>query len=401
MQQPFFSIVIPTRGRPKFLRDAVVSALRQNFDNFEVLVSDNYNDIQTQALLDEFKKDRRLRCIRTDGLLNMPKHWDFATQHAHGQYVLILTDRSVLKHGALKTIHGAISVSNSPVEVCSWRWSLYDDAAGSEYGDGAMHKDKRTIVYSSRRLAEEFAQGLGGYVYCLPRGLNSCYKNTLMQRIRHEFGSPFKPISPDYYSAFAILGTAQEVLYIDKSLFFFQGNADSNGGRGMTGIDTGYLEALGEYDIYTHVPIKLPLVKSSIFEDFLVAREVIGGNLKDVDCDWSVYFENCYYELLIKKEAGVLSVDEVSKLFTEWERALSTFDQEFQTATRERVAKLTASFIFPVHLQCIKAKTITSPSPVGDRSWTQKLKSVFWGKKNISNSETGKKRQSALEVAGF
>ena len=51
----------------------------------------------------------------------------------------------------------------------------------------------------------------------------------------------------------------------------------------MAGIDTGYLKALGKYDIYTQVPIKSPLVKNLIFEDFLVAREVIGGNLKGVN----------------------------------------------------------------------------------------------------------------------
>ena len=33
MPQPFFSIVIPTRGRPELFRDALVSALWQDFDD--------------------------------------------------------------------------------------------------------------------------------------------------------------------------------------------------------------------------------------------------------------------------------------------------------------------------------------------------------------------------------
>ena len=239
MPQPFFSIVVPTRGRPKYLRDAVVSALKQDFEDFEVVVSDNFNDGQTQALLGEFVVDRRFRCVRTEQLLNMPEHWEFATQHACGRYILVLTDRSVLKQGALKAIHTAISASETPVEVCSWRWSLYNDTAGSEYGVATMFEDERTESFLSSRLAEEFAHGLGGYVYCLPRGLNSCYESAFMQRVRDKFGTPFKPISPDYYSAFVMLGTSQEILYIDKPLVVFQGNADSNGGRGMTGIDTG------------------------------------------------------------------------------------------------------------------------------------------------------------------
>ncbi len=391
MKQPFFSIIIPTRGRPKYLRDAIVSALKQDFEDLEVVVSDNYNDGQTKVVFDEFKEDRRLRCVRTDRLLNMPEHWEFATQHACGQYVLILTDRSVLKQGALKTIHDGISSFNSSVEVCSWRWSLYDDTAGSEYGVGSMFKDKDTINFPSRRLAEEFANGLGGYVYCLPRGLNSCYKSTLMQRIRDEFGTPFKPISPDYYSAFVIMGTAQEVLYIDKPLVVFQGNADSNGGRGMTGIDTGYLKDLGEYDIHTHVPIKSPLLKNTVFEDFFVAREVIGGNLKGVECDWSAYFETCYCELLIKKDAGILSSDVMDELFGEWKRALSTFDQPTQKATKERVEILIESFIFPLHLKCIQKNTIKSSYLIRVKSWIKKLISA----------PREEKWRSVLKIAGF
>jgi len=401
MTQPFFSIVIPTRGRPKLLRDALVSTLRQDFDDFEVVASDNYNDAQTQAVFDEFKEDRPLRCVRTDRLLNMPEHWDFATQHARGEYVLILTDRSVLKQGALKTIHEAISSTNGPAEVCSWRWSLYNDSAECEYGDGSIFNES-IVNFPSKKLAEEFANGLGSYVYCLPRGLNSCYKSTLMQRIRDEFGSPFRPISPDYYSAFAIMGIAHEVLFVNQSLFVSQGLKDSNGWRGMSGIDTGYIKSLGEYDIYNHVPIKSLLVKNLIFEDFLDAREVIGGNLKDVNCDWSAYFENCYRELLIKKGAGILSPDEIGELFDEWERALSTFDQATQNATKDRIEISNKSFSLQPAPKPNQECTFASSFLIRIKRW---IKKVIRTPQYIGNSPDfmpdEKRRQSVLEVAGF
>jgi len=391
------------------LRDALVSALKQDFEDFEVVVSDNYNDNQTQVVLDEFKEDRRLRCIRTNRLLNMPDHFDFATQHVSGQYVLILTDRSVLKQGALKAIHDAISSSDSPIDVCSWRWSLYNEREGYEYGDGSMFQGKKNInIFSSRKLADLFVNGFGWvkgeglYVYCLPRGINSCYKNTLMHRIRDKYGSPFKPLSPDYHSAFAILGTAQEVLYIDKSLVIFQGQADSQGGKSMSGINTGYIEALGEYDLYTHVPIKLPLVKSLIFEDFLVVREKIGGNLKDVHFDWSAYFENCYHELLTKKAAMVLSSDKIDELFAEWGRALSTFDQQTQNVTKEKVKKLIEYFKYPEHLKPIQVNTSKSSCSIRIKAWIKKIISVLQFRIHPSKIKTGEKRWlSVLRIAGF
>lgn len=404
--QPFFSIVIPTRGRPKYLRDALHSALNQDFADFEVVLSDNYNDEQTQAVLDEFRGIHHLRCIRTDRLLNMPDHWDFATQHARGQYVTILTDRSVLKKGALRTVHAKISSSDTEIEVCSWRWSLYDDVKGIEYADGFMLKDKDTETFPSKDLAQHFVEsgwvnGQGVYVYCIPRGLNSCYKSTLMRRIRDESGTPFRPLSPDYYSAFALLGTAREVLYFDQSLVIFQGQADSQGGRSMSGIDTGYLDSLGLDNIYAHVPIKLPLVKSLIFEDFLTACDVIGGNLKDVKFSWPGYFENCYHELLTKKAAGILDPDKLNELFAEWDRALAAFDQPTQNITKENVQNLAKSFKIPAHILPIKTE-ITIPNKIDLINWIKKmfllspLRDCVW----LANHNT-EKWQSVLKAAGF
>ena len=51
MAKPFFSIVIPTKNRPELLRDAIRSVLLQNFDDYELIVSDNFNDERTKKLL--------------------------------------------------------------------------------------------------------------------------------------------------------------------------------------------------------------------------------------------------------------------------------------------------------------------------------------------------------------
>ena len=347
MKPPFFSIVVPTRGRPELLRNALVSALRQDFEDFEVVVSDNFNDEKTQSALEEFGGHERLRCVRTDRLLNMPEHWDFATQHARGEYVLILTDRSVLKQGALTTIHEAIISARGPVEVCSWCWSLYEKSVGWEYAKFRLGNEQ-IVKFLSIDLAEKFCSGLGPYVFSLPRGLNSCYKRTLMKRLRAEFGSPFKPISPDYTLAFTILANVKEVLFINQPLFISQERKESNGIKYSRGIDTGYLRSLGDRDLCSMVPIKVPLLTNALMEDFLVVKEEIGGNLSDVECDWPDYFERCYKDLLVMESAGIRSSGEMAELFDEWKRALNGFDQKVGGETRLRVEKLKKNYRPPV-----------------------------------------------------
>jgi hypothetical protein len=41
---PRFSVVVPTRNRPQYLKDAVLSILEQSFPDFELIVSDNSGD---------------------------------------------------------------------------------------------------------------------------------------------------------------------------------------------------------------------------------------------------------------------------------------------------------------------------------------------------------------------
>ncbi len=56
--RPLFSIVIPTRDRPNLLKDAIQSALEQEFDDYEIIVSDNSTNSETQKLVSEFESKK-------------------------------------------------------------------------------------------------------------------------------------------------------------------------------------------------------------------------------------------------------------------------------------------------------------------------------------------------------
>ncbi len=283
MLNPFFSIVIPTRGRPRLLADAIASAVQQDFDDFEVIVSDNFNGPETRQTVEKFLQTSALRYFRTEKLLSMPDHWEFATQQAKGEYVLILTDRSVLRQGALRFIHDAISANDKRTELCAWRWTLYENSIkGDVLRDLALTKES-TVQLKSKAIAINFATGSKGYPYSLPRGLNSCYHKDLIYRVRQRWGSPFKPLTPDFFSAFVFLSCTEDVLFLDRPLFISQGLKDSNGGNAYRTSALAYLESLGITDWLLHTPIKAPLVENTIFQDFLAAKELCGGNLANIN----------------------------------------------------------------------------------------------------------------------
>jgi len=386
MSTPYFSILIPTRGRPDLLRDAVASAIFQDFDDFEVVVSDNCNDDRTQKVLDEFRAHRRLRCIRPERLLPMPEHWEFASQNAEGAYVMFLTDRSVLKRHALRTIHNTINASGRNVPVCSWRWSLYDDVARREYGDIPTRSGNAQML-TSQLVAEDFTLGANKYPYNLPRALNSCYRKDLVTSLQERHGTVFRPISPDFTSAFLLLANINELLYIDQALFISQGVGISNGGNAYAKTATAYIQSLGDRDWFPQVPIKLPLVENSIFQDYLSIQELSGGTLSKVDIKWPAYFEKCYRELIEKTGMGLLSAEEIEGLYAEWSKALAGFDHSVQDEVNRRLNGL----------RWVKLKARLKGSAIGPiaRRLKRKIDSVWHRGLQVKSG------QSVLEAAGF
>lgn len=340
MDTPYFSIVIPTRNRPKLFRETLQSALLQDFDDFEVVVSDNSSDADTSAVIGAFRDNPRLSVFRPDDNLSMPKHWEFATLKARGRYVLVLTDRSVLRRHALRTIHAAICSSKQDVQVCSWRWSLFDDSLNLEFADYPVAQAGEILSLASRSIVQSFTMGVARYLYELPRGLNSCYRRELADEIRSKHGALFQPISPDFTSAFLLLAHAENVLFIDTALFISQGLGISNGGNAFlsNSVLEAYMSTLGKFDYYAHVPIKKSLSESLIFEDFLSIQEKAAGNLQGIALDWSHYFATCHREIE-KRAKRYRATEEDQALMREWERALSTFDSVIQQEVKKKIGR--------------------------------------------------------------
>lgn len=385
MPRPFFTILIPTRARPDLLRDSLESALCQDFEDYEVIVSDNWNDDRTKNVLARYANSR-LRCIRPETLLPMPDHWEFVSRHANGTYVMFLTDRSVLKRGALRTIYGAITGSEKEVDVCSWSWSVFDDQTGREYGVKTKGPDA-LITLPSANLCADLFSGKGGYPYSLPRGLNSCYRFDLMQSLQRRYGTVFRPMTPDFTSAFMLLAHVNEVLFINQPLFISQGVSASNGGGALAKTASDYLKTLGDKDWFPQVPIKAALVENAIYQDYLSVRELAGGFLSHVDVDWAVYFEKCYIELIEKTAANLLSRTELGKLYAEWSEALAGFDHSTQTKVNQRLRDL-----FWMRQKAKIKRSVLGPSA---KRIKRKLDGFFYSGIKI------KGKQTILEAAGF
>ena len=108
---PFFSILIPTKNRPALTKDLINTILSQDFKDFELIVADNSTNSETQALLGDIT-DQRLINFRT-GDLNMADNWELGMDQCSGDYLLLFSDKMLLKVGALDYLADYIK-KNSP-----------------------------------------------------------------------------------------------------------------------------------------------------------------------------------------------------------------------------------------------------------------------------------------------
>ncbi|MDP1552539.1 MAG: glycosyltransferase family 2 protein [Methanobacteriaceae archaeon] len=95
------SIIIPTFNRSQLLSKAIESALDQDYENLEVVISDNNSDDNTQQVVDKYlKKDKnrgRLKYFINSKNLGMVGNWRKAlNEYIDGDFFLILSDDDYL-----------------------------------------------------------------------------------------------------------------------------------------------------------------------------------------------------------------------------------------------------------------------------------------------------------------
>lgn len=94
LPEPLVSVVIPTYNRPEYLKQAISSAVKQTYQNIEIIVSDNCSPENPQNLVESFA-DSRIKFWRHPENVGMLKNQMNAFKMAQGKYVASLHDDDI------------------------------------------------------------------------------------------------------------------------------------------------------------------------------------------------------------------------------------------------------------------------------------------------------------------
>ncbi|RYX86179.1 glycosyltransferase family 2 protein [bacterium] len=108
-----FSVLLPTRNRLNYLRYAVESVRRQEYEDWEIVISDNCSEDDIAGYVAELKEPR-IRYVRTQDFIPVTENWNNALENSEGDYVIMLGDDDGLVPGYFTAMKRLIDEYEAP-----------------------------------------------------------------------------------------------------------------------------------------------------------------------------------------------------------------------------------------------------------------------------------------------
>ncbi len=96
------SVIVPTYNSEKFIEDCLDSILMQDFDSFEVLVSDDKSTDSTREVLKKYGEVSNLKVFYQDVNLGITRNCNFLLEQSKGRYICFFAGDDVMLPGKLR-----------------------------------------------------------------------------------------------------------------------------------------------------------------------------------------------------------------------------------------------------------------------------------------------------------
>lgn len=142
---PLVSILIPVYNREYVIRRSIESALKQTYENIEIIVVDNASTDDTWRIIDEIAKDTsKLKVYRNKYNIGPVRNWQMCLSYAKGTYIKFLwSDDTIAPTFLEKTVfpmieNPSIGFSYSLTEIV--QPTTHQSVPVYEYGESGCYE---------------------------------------------------------------------------------------------------------------------------------------------------------------------------------------------------------------------------------------------------------------------
>ncbi|MDA9550099.1 glycosyltransferase [bacterium] len=124
--KPLVSIVIPTYNHAEFLRLAIQSIIEQTYDNWEIIIINNYSTDTTVELVEKFKEPRiRLINFNNNGVIATSRN--IGIKKSRGEWIAFLDSDDIWYPSKLEKCMSIIGDDKNVTAVCHGERWVYSD----------------------------------------------------------------------------------------------------------------------------------------------------------------------------------------------------------------------------------------------------------------------------------
>jgi glycosyltransferase involved in cell wall biosynthesis len=355
-----FSALLPTRNGGPFLENCIASILSQDFDGFELVISDNANTDATPEILARYRDHPRVRITRMEEPVSVTDNWNEALHAASGDYVIMMGDDDVLLPGYFKRMKEIVDTYDRPECILYNGYSFI--APGSIGGNKASYFKERHFSFGhdlqaegvmSREQRFSIVRDMFRFRVRIPLNMQT----TLVRRDKlPRFYPPF----PDHYALNSLLLSAHTWVFSPerylvvgvspKSFGHYFYSNKHKGGLAYLGIDPEFPGMLPGSDLENGMHMWL----NRLIENFGEAE------LNGVEVDRAAYVRRQVFFWYMQRRLGVLDARDLRahlKLLStgdwlrlgatmfdkpSWRRLLRLFRSSDGSAAEKQWAGLTA-----------------------------------------------------------
>jgi glycosyltransferase involved in cell wall biosynthesis len=297
-KEPFFSIILPTRNNANYLKGAIETVVNQDFDDYELIVSNNFSDDNTEEVALSFQSDK-IKYVKTDKTLYFDDSWNYALSHTSGKYILMIGDDDGVMKDGLKKLKKEIIEQNYPDLISQPIVRYYIDDNNVAFNQIGYREAK-----DSKNGFELSIKGVNIGIAVL----HIIFKKEILKN-NSLYSKPY----PDYTGMLKLLYWSDSIYY-SKIYVVIHGHTKKSAGGVFALKDIKKLRdiSLQQQGMKDNVPLQLYFFSNGYYASIRTALKEL--NL-DRDIDWFRYFSSYYSSLLSLKNYSDISYE--LKLFYE------------------------------------------------------------------------------------
>jgi glycosyltransferase involved in cell wall biosynthesis len=217
--KPLLSIAIATKNRVQYCIQAIETILNYKYDNFELIIQDNTDNIELEEYIKNNFSDSRLVYRYTPPPFSSIDNFNAVLELCKGKYVCLLGDDDGVTENLFKIVEWADK--NNVDSICPTEFVHYIWPNNTTNGKMVVPYSTHTVWENKPmdNLQDLIEDGVVQYMkFNLPKLYHGVIKKSCLDEMKSKNGYYLGGLSPDIYACIALSSIVKKHIVVDSPM---------------------------------------------------------------------------------------------------------------------------------------------------------------------------------------